>query len=689
MDNIVPILNFCAAAFALGGILLLAVKRRIPTRLQTNFLFFGGGILFLVALLNFLEHTNLASSPDEGENFLITVFFPIFIFAIYSAVVKEEFENKKEIEDKTLRTNNLLNGMFEAIPILLILWDRQTQQLTINKEVEKRLGWEEEELKEIDLFNALLANSGDLERAREAARNFEGIWNEYPIKTKTGEIRTQRWTRLALDENISIGIGIDITEQKRINLSLQKERRRFELISKSANDVLYEWDLETDTVWWSQGWITSFGFKEEEVGDSFKWLRTIIHPEDFEDLDRHYDSIKDSNLNSWYHTYRIIGSDGDIIHVKDTGYFIRNDDGKAIELVGALENVTEEKHAKQLLQQSKERYETFFKKNPMPLIIFDEDSLSIIEANDALLQLYEYSQKELQKLTVYDLYEAEHWDKFQWLANKYRGIPSPRTEFKVRTKSNKVLNLEITTTPINYLNKEFRLAAVKDITKQREAEAKAFSSFVEGENKERSRLAREIHDGIIQYLAASKMNLTALKYKLDDFTDDEKELFENGVAYLKQAMNETRDISHNLMPPILEDYGLALAVKTLVEDFEKGSKIECNYFQNIEDISMPKENQINVYRITQECLNNILKHSEATSVSIQLIHDNSEFFLTVEDNGIGFDIDSDDYISGLGLSGIRSRVLSMGGYLDIDSKINQGSVFTIRLPLTTANKEVS
>ncbi|MCG8372630.1 MAG: PAS domain S-box protein, partial [Balneolales bacterium] len=656
---------------------------------QTNFLFFGGGILFLVALLNFLEHTNLAPSPDEGENFLITVFFPIFIFAIYSAVVKEEFKNKKEIENKTLRTNNLLNGMFEAIPILLILWDRHTQQLTINKEVEKRLGWEEEELKEIDLFNTLLANSGDLERARKAARNFEGIWNEYPIKTKTGEIRTQRWTRLALDENISIGIGIDITEQKKINLSLQKERRRFELISKSANDVLYEWDLETDTVWWSQGWITSFGFKEVEVGDSFKWLRTVIHPEDFEDLDRHYDSIKDSNLNSWYHTYRIIGSDGDIIHVKDTGYFIRNDDGKAIELVGALENVTEEKHAKQLLQQSKERYETFFKKNPMPLIIFDEDSLSIIEANDALLQLYEYSQEELQKLTVYDLYEAEHWDKFQWLANKYRGIPSPGTEFKVRTKSNKVLNLEITTTPINYLNKEFRLAAVKDITKQREAEAKAFSSFVEGENKERSRLAREIHDGIIQYLAASKMNLTALKYKLDDFTDDEKELFENGVAYLKQAMNETRDISHNLMPPILEDYGLALAVKTLVEDFEKGSKIECNYFQNIEDISMPKEIRINVYRITQECLNNILKHSEATSVSIQLIHDNSEFFLTVEDNGIGFDTDSDDYISGLGLSGIRSRVLSMGGYLDIDSKINQGSVFTIRLPLTTANKEVS
>ena len=95
--------------------------------------------------------------------------------------------------------------------------------------------------------------------------------------------------------------------------------------------------------------------------------------------------------------------------------------------------------------------------------------------------------------------------------------------------------------------------------------------------------------------------------------------------------------------------------------------------------------QINMYRIVQECLNNIVKHAEATVVSVQLIHDESDLILTIEDNGKGFESDHMDGNSiGLGLNGIKTRTFVLGGIIDIDTKKDKGTLITVCVPVNNA-----
>lgn len=682
MDNLVSLINLVSCIFALAGIALLIFRRNRSGTLDTSFLVFGGLILFLIGGFNFLEHQGITSFFDSAEDFLIIIFYPIMIFAVYNSMNQQEFKLRKESEQEVKQTNLLLTAIFDSIPVLLLQYDKQSGAIKINREFERKLGWSNEEIQSVNVLETFIQDNEELVRAQKAARKFDGSWDEYMVTSKNGRILHQRWTRIALDENISIGIGLDVSDQRITEKALIKEQRRFEYISKSTNDVLYEWDLLNDRAWWSRGWETHFGFDWEQIGNNFTWIKSVIHPDDFEALDAHFEEIRNSDHTHWFHEYRLINPAGDVIYVWDKGYFIRDANKKAIGLVGAMVNITEEKKADSLLRESEEKYKLLFTKSPLPKCIYDPANFEIIEMNEAALELYGYSKDDIPGLSILSLFTDEDRDSVIETIQKYKETASPTLEWKHTTSDGTLLTVEVSGKQIKYLGNDYRMAVFKDITAQREAEEKALSSFIEGETRERRRLAHDLHDGLGQLLAASNMNLDAIKGQVSSLDDKSRELFNNGMNFLKQAMSETRNISHNLMPRVVEDNGLKTSIQNLVDSFGKGSELDFIFYDNIGNERFSQKIELNMYRIVQECFNNIVKHAEATKVSVQLILDRTDLILTIEDNGKGFDANRPDYNPGIGLTGIKTRTFIMGGIIDMETNVERGTMMTICVPVS-------
>lgn len=207
------------------------------------------------------------------------------------------------------------------------------------------------------------------------------------------------------------------------------------------------------------------------------------------------------------------------------------------------------------------------------------------------------------------------------------------------------------------------------------------NAMLEGEERERERVARELHDGLGGMLAGVKIKLSA--WGASQVDNDGNFEFNRIVSELDNSVKELRHISRNLMPESLLRFGLETALKDLCESVMTEPKyIDFQSFQI--QPSLPLKTQLNVYRIVQELLNNAIRHSGASHIIIQCSQNQETFFITVEDNGKGFEADLNvrTDVKGLGLANVKKRVDFMKGRLQVESVIGSGT--TIHIELNTA-----
>ncbi len=208
----------------------------------------------------------------------------------------------------------------------------------------------------------------------------------------------------------------------------------------------------------------------------------------------------------------------------------------------------------------------------------------------------------------------------------------------------------------------------KIITLESERENIALRSLMTGEEKERSRIAKELHDGLGGILAAAKMHASTNK-------DPEKV-----VSLLNTASQESRRISHNLLPESLLKKGLDVALRDFINSINESGLLKADYQSINVAENLPQHLQLSVYRIVQELINNIIKHAGATETLVQLQQqENKKLILTVEDNGKGFS--QDKATKGIGLQNIESRLSLLKGTLEIDSQAKLGTSVYIELEL--------
>jgi signal transduction histidine kinase len=203
-----------------------------------------------------------------------------------------------------------------------------------------------------------------------------------------------------------------------------------------------------------------------------------------------------------------------------------------------------------------------------------------------------------------------------------------------------------------------------------------------GEEKERKRVAQDLHDGMGSLLSTLKLNAESIDLSSKKLEKNEAIAYQNVLEMIDKACTELRNISHNLMPSSLEHFGLKITLESLIERINSngGTHFSFQIF-NLEE-KIDAQIEINIYRIILELVNNIIKHAKAKKASIQLIFENQLIMLITEDDGIGFNY-SNQKVPGTGLLNIKSRTESMNGKINIDSKESRGTTIIIEIPIYT------
>jgi signal transduction histidine kinase/ligand-binding sensor domain-containing protein len=216
----------------------------------------------------------------------------------------------------------------------------------------------------------------------------------------------------------------------------------------------------------------------------------------------------------------------------------------------------------------------------------------------------------------------------------------------------------------------------------RQAAQEAFSrQLIESQEAERKRIAAELHDSLGQHLLIIR-NRATLGERVAQDHPPAKEQFDEITASAAQAITEVRAISHNLRPLNLERLGLTAVIEEMIENVAASSGIQFSADVEPLDGLLSREDEINCYRVIQESVNNILKHSHATKAYVEIWREEGELRITVRDNGRGFDAVAmaNGAAGGLGLTSISERVRLLGGAQTIHSAPGQGTTLQIRIP---------
>jgi signal transduction histidine kinase len=203
-------------------------------------------------------------------------------------------------------------------------------------------------------------------------------------------------------------------------------------------------------------------------------------------------------------------------------------------------------------------------------------------------------------------------------------------------------------------------------------------AIIEAEEKERIRIARELHDGIGQQLSATKMNLSAFEEKIPDADKDNYHML---VQLVDDAVKEVRTVSHNMMPNALIRSGLASAIRDFVHKLSTTDRLKIDLQIIGLNERLESTTETVLYRVLQECVSNIVKHARATHISIQLMKHEIHLNMLIEDNGIGFDISKMNEVEGIGLKNMISRVEYLNGTIEFDSTPGKGTTVIIDIPL--------
>ncbi len=230
---------------------------------------------------------------------------------------------------------------------------------------------------------------------------------------------------------------------------------------------------------------------------------------------------------------------------------------------------------------------------------------------------------------------------------------------------------------VNYIN---RLNYERNLLSRR-----LLSTVLRTEERSRSQFAKELHDGMGPLLSSAKMSLSAIS--TENMSESQKEILQNTRFVIDEAIRSVREISNNMSPQILMDFGLAQGIRNFISRIKSLHTIEEISFEtNLYEDRFDNDVEVVLYRVVCELINNSLKHSKCTKIEVSLMQKGRSLELKYRDNGCGFDLNS-SALSGMGLSNITSRIDSLNGVLTINS--GEGKGMEALVHINTSQEEPS
>lgn len=361
-------------------------------------------------------------------------------------------------------------------------------------------------------------------------------------------------------------------------------------------------------------------------------------------------------------------------------------------IISFVKDITKQKKTELALQQSEERHRLLFSQSPLPMYIIDLETFHFLDVNEAALISYGYSKKEFLLLRALDIRPVEDFEKFfSQTPTISSGLVSMGL-FRHKKKDGAVMDVEMYSHDFLYNEKPARLVLAIDITEKLEAtrefrknttQLRELSDHLLNiREAERTNIAREIHDELGQQLTILKMDVSWIHQKLQKYEDD---LLRQKTAETLKLLNETiksvRRIATELRPSMLDDLGLIEAIEWQSKEFEKRSGIKISFEPGTQHLPVSNAIATTLFRIYQEALTNIARHANAKNVFSKLQLENDEVILTIQDDGVGFDMQTLGLKRTLGLLGMKERTLMIGGHFELRSKPGAGTTIVVTISM--------
>lgn len=229
-----------------------------------------------------------------------------------------------------------------------------------------------------------------------------------------------------------------------------------------------------------------------------------------------------------------------------------------------------------------------------------------------------------------------------------------------------------------YIRRIFQLQNKID-AERKENEAKVLRAVIKTEEQERHRFAKELHDGLGPILSSIKMTNSALNKAVEN--PNNQQIARKTDHAINEAIVTIKEISNKLSPHVLERYGLEKAIKTFMEGITLTNQYQIQLNCQLSEKRFGFNVELIVYRIIGELINNTIKHASASKIDISLLHHQQKLKLMYRDNGVGFSTET-QYVKGMGLENIHSRVKSLNGTIEMNHKKNQGFYLKVEIPIS-------
>jgi PAS domain S-box-containing protein len=477
----------------------------------------------------------------------------------------------------------------------------------------------------------------------------------------------------------------DITEK----LVAERELRRLSLIARETINAVIITNPEGVISWVNDSFTTITGYTFEEVINK-KPGALLQGPE--------------TDLTTVRFMREMIRAqkpfEVEIINYSKDGrkYWIQIQCQPIFDAAGVLQNffaietdVTERKQNEELLKASEERYRSLFDLSPASILIWDPETLQIIEVNETAEKEYGYSKEEFKRMTVLDYRNPDDFAAIKELAESF--VKQERIYFRGiwnhRNKRGELMKMDFVKNLIWYQGRRVVLSHGQNITERlrleetlederRIQQLRITDAVISAQEKEREEIGRELHDNVNQILASSRLYLGLVK-KGDAQTDHYKFLAETDKL-INHAIQEIRNLSHALIPSAIYETPLAEQLDTLIRNISPAAKLTVlKQYKELNDDELSGKLKLSVYRIVQEQLNNILKYAKAKTVFLHLSLRDGCLLLSVKDDGIGFDTSQKK--DGVGLVNIRTRAALFNGQVDVISSPGHGCELRVILNL--------
>ena len=609
-------------------------------------------------------------------------------------VVSRDITKQKLSDDKLFQKEQFFRSLIENASDLVTVLRPDGAIVYESPACERMLGYRQEERIGCNCLDYI--HPDDLDRvkiafgyAQQNGAAPESV--EYRYRHKDGSyVSLEVIGHASFDEDgqpIIIINKRDVTDRKVVEEKLQTSEELYRTVVETQTEMICRFLPDSTLTFVNEAYCRFFGTSREDLIGK-KYYELI--PEDVRPMaEQVIRTLVEDHQTKWVE-HEVIRPDGSIGWHQWADHVILDDAGNVVELQGIGRDITERKRFEKALSASEEKYRQIVDTMMEGIWVVDTE-IRIVLVNKQLAEMLDYTTEEMIGKYAFDFVLEKSEDDLQEIkARRSQGV-SEQYDAKLRRKDGSYVWVLISAAPIHDDNGQFSgsLAMITDITERKHNEeqlAELASRLLNLQDEERRRLARELHDETAQNLAALNVGLSRIRSMLTPEQERAMTLVSENESLCQKSLKEVRTISYLLHPPLLDERGLGVALSWFVNGFSDRSGIRVNYFYSPEIERLPSEIETALFRVVQEALTNIHRHSMSSVAHVSLTRESEGIVLVVKDEGRGLqeNLHISDGIGvarlGVGIPGMRERLRLVGGHMEITSS-SKGTTLKGVVPL--------